>query len=118
MTKKAPVKAMIVMGTRPEVVKLAPVALELRRYPKQFRVTLVGTGQHRDLMPQHLKMFRLRLDADLGVMKRRQTLADITARTVQRMDALLSEDPPDVVIVEESAFSRDAEDGAEDEEES
>ena len=100
MSKKAPVKAMIVMGTRPEVVKLAPVALELRRYPKQFQVTLVGTGQHRDLMPQHLKMFRLRLDADLGVMKRRQTLADITARTVQRMDALLSETPPDVVIVE------------------
>ncbi|MCJ7752376.1 MAG: UDP-N-acetylglucosamine 2-epimerase (non-hydrolyzing), partial [Armatimonadetes bacterium] len=100
MTKKAPVKAMIVIGTRPEVVKLAPVALELRHYPKQFQVSLVGTGQHRDLVPQHLKMFRLRLDADLDVMKRRQTLADITARTVQRMDALLSEDPPDVVIVE------------------
>jgi len=100
MRKKAPVKAMIVMGTRPEVVKLAPVALELHRYPKQFRVTLVGTGQHRDLVPQHLKMFRLRLDADLGVMKRRQSLADITARTIQRMDALLDEDRPDVVIVE------------------
>jgi UDP-N-acetylglucosamine 2-epimerase (non-hydrolysing) len=96
----APLKTMIVMGTRPEVVKLAPVALELRRYPKQFRVTLVGTGQHRELVPQHLKLFRLRLDADLKVMKPRQTLADVTARTIQRLDALLASDPPDVVVVE------------------
>ena len=96
----APLKTMIVMGTRPEVVKLAPVALELRRHAKQFRVTLVGTGQHRELVPQHLKLFRLRLDADLGVMKPRQTLADVTARTIQRLDALLASNPPDVVIVE------------------
>ena len=96
----APLKTMIVLGTRPEVVKLAPVALELRRHPKQFRVTLVGTGQHRELVPQHLKLFRLRLDDDLKVMKPRQTLADITARTVQRLDALLAADPPDLVVVE------------------
>jgi len=95
-----PLKTMIVMGTRPEVVKLAPVALELRRHPHQFRVMLVGTGQHRELVPQQLKLFRLRLDEDLRVMKRRQTLADITARTVQRMDSLLVEKTPDVVIVE------------------
>jgi UDP-N-acetylglucosamine 2-epimerase (non-hydrolysing) len=95
-----PIKATIVIGTRPEVTKLAPVALELRRYRKQFRVSLVGTGQHRDLVPQHLRPFRLRLDADLGVMKRRQSLAEITARTARRMDALLAEDPPDVVLVE------------------
>jgi len=96
----APLKTMIVMGTRPEVVKLAPVALELRRYPKQFRVALVGTGQHRELVPQHLKLFRLRLDADLKVMKPRQTLAEITARTIQRLSALLVADPPDLVVVE------------------
>ncbi len=91
---------MIVMGTRPEVMKLGPVALELRRHPKQFRVTLVGTGQHRDLVPQHLGLFRLRLDHDLGVMKRRQTLADITSRTMSRMYALLGERRPEVVMVE------------------
>jgi len=96
----APLKTMIVLGTRPEVVKLAPVALELRAHPKQFQVTLVGTGQHRDLVPKHLRMFRLRLDRDLGVMKRRQSLAGITARSVERMDALLTERRPDVVVVE------------------
>ncbi len=97
---KQPIQAMIVLGTRPEVMKLGPLALELKRYPKQFHVTLVGTGQHRDLVPQHLRLFGLRLDHDLEVMKRRQTLADITARTVARMDALLTQNSPDVVIVE------------------
>ncbi len=91
---------MIVMGTRPEVTKLAPLALALREQPERFRVTLVGTGQHRDLVPQHLKLFGLRLHHDLKVMKPRQTLADITARTMTRMDALLARRPPEVVVVE------------------
>jgi UDP-N-acetylglucosamine 2-epimerase (non-hydrolysing) len=91
---------MIVLGTRPEVTKLAPLALELVRHPEQFALTLVGTGQHRDLVPQHLRMFRLRLDHDLGIMKRRQTLASITARSVERMEALLAESRPDLVVVE------------------
>ncbi len=100
MRKNVPLRVMIVMGTRPEVTKLAPVALELRQHPDQFRVTLVGTGQHRDLVPQHLEPFGLDLDHDLKIMKRRQTLTDITARTVTRMDALLEREAPDVVVVE------------------
>jgi len=96
----APVQTMIVMGTRPEVTKLGPVALELRRYPRQFRVILVGTGQHRDLVPQHLQLFGLALDHDLRVMKPRQSLADIASRTISRMDALLAGVPADVVVVE------------------
>ncbi|MBN1460160.1 MAG: UDP-N-acetylglucosamine 2-epimerase (non-hydrolyzing) [Armatimonadetes bacterium] len=96
----APLTTMIVLGTRPEVTKLAPLALELGKHPKQFHVTLVGTGQHRDLVPQHLQPFGLELDHDLKIMKRHQTLADITARTMTRMDALLAEDPRDVVVVE------------------
>jgi len=91
---------MMVMGTRPEVMKLGPVARELRRYPKQFRVTLVGTGQHREMVPQYLGVFRLRLDHDLRVMKERQTLADITSRTMRRMDTLLAQERPDVVVVQ------------------
>jgi len=97
---RGPLHTLIVMGTRPEVMKLAPVARELRRFPKQFQVELVGTGQHRDLLPQHLRLFRLRLDHDLRVMRHRQTLADIAARTVQGMHGLLSRSRPDVVVVE------------------
>ncbi len=93
-------RVMIVMGTRPEVTKLGPVARELNRYPRQFQVTLVGTGQHRDLVPQHLGLFGLRLDHDLKVMKAGQSLADIAARTLQRMDHLLGVADPDVVMVE------------------
>ena len=96
----APLYAMIVMGTRPEVTKLAPVALELARHPRHFRTTLVGTGQHRDLVPQQLALFGLTLDHDLRVMKRGQSLADIASRTIARMDALLAEVTPGVVIVE------------------
>ena len=97
---RRPLETMIVLGTRPEVTKLAPVALELRRHPGSFHVTLVGTGQHRELVPRHLRLFGLELDHDLRVMKPRQTLADITSRTVQRMDLLLNQARPDVLIVE------------------
>jgi len=95
-----PIETMIVMGTRPEVTKLGPVALELRSHPEQFRVTLVGTGQHREMIPQHLTLFRLKLDHDLRVMKLRQSLADIAARTLQRMEALLQQTHPHILLVE------------------
>jgi UDP-N-acetylglucosamine 2-epimerase (non-hydrolysing) len=97
---RKPIKAMIIMGTRPETTKLAPLALELNRYPKQFHTTLVGTGQHRDMVPQQLRLFGLELDHDLKVMKPRQKLAELTARTMQRMDTLLEHTPPDLVLVE------------------
>ncbi|UCC69727.1 MAG: UDP-N-acetylglucosamine 2-epimerase (non-hydrolyzing) [Armatimonadota bacterium] len=97
---RPPLRTMVVMGTRPEVMKLGPVAVELKKYPKQFGVTLVGTGQHREMVPQHLGLFGLRLNHDLGVMKRRQTLADITSRTMRGMYALLGEKRPDVLVVE------------------
>jgi len=97
---KSPVTVMLVLGTRPEVMKLAPLARELRLYPKQFRPLLVSTGQHRDLVPQYLRFFELTTDHDLKVMKRTQSLADITSRTVTRMDALLRQVRPDVVVVQ------------------
>jgi UDP-N-acetylglucosamine 2-epimerase (non-hydrolysing) len=98
--RSQPLDVMLVLGTRPEVMKLAPVALELRAHPEQFRVTLVSTGQHRDLTPQYLRIFGLAPDADLKVMKHRQSLADITSRTIARLDALLRAQRPDVVMVQ------------------
>jgi UDP-N-acetylglucosamine 2-epimerase (non-hydrolysing) len=97
---RGPLHTMIVMGTRPEVMKLAPVTLALQAKPSQFRLTLVGTGQHRSLVPQHLKLFGLQLDHDLKVMKPRQTLAELTSRTMTRMDQLLAAEPPEVLMVE------------------
>ncbi len=97
---QSPLDVMVVLGTRPEVMKLAPVVLELRKYPAQFRTTLVSTGQHRDLVPQYLRLFGLTPDDDLQVMKRRQSLADITSRTVARLEARLKEHRPEVVVVQ------------------
>ena len=97
---KSPLRVMLVLGTRPEVTKLAPLARELRAYPKQFHTLLVSTGQHRELVPQYLRFFELEADYDLKVMKPRQSLADITARTVARMDALLGQERPQVVVVQ------------------
>ncbi len=97
---KSPLTVMLVLGTRPEVNKLAPLARELKAYQKQFRTLLVSTGQHRDLVPQYLRFFELTPDYDLEVMKRKQSLADITSRTVDRMDVLLREQRPQVVVVQ------------------
>ncbi len=98
--RKSPLTVMLVLGTRPEVMKLAPLARELRAHPAQFRPLLVSTGQHRDLVPQYLRFFELEAEYDLQVMQRTQSLADITSRTVARMDALLREQRPDVVVVQ------------------
>lgn len=97
---KKPLDVMFVLGTRPEVMKLGLVALELKAHPKQFHVTLVSTGQHRELVPQYLRLFGLGIDHDLKIMKPRQTLGDITSRTVQRLDARLAQRRPDVVVVQ------------------
>ena len=97
---KKPLDVMFVLGTRPEVMKLGLVALELKAHPKQFHVTLVSTGQHRELVPQYLRLFGLGIDHDLKIMKRSQTLGDITSRTVQRLDARLAQRRPDVVVVQ------------------
>jgi UDP-N-acetylglucosamine 2-epimerase (non-hydrolysing) len=97
---KSPLTVMLVLGTRPEVMKLAPLARELRAHPAQFRPLLISTGQHREMVPQYLRFFELEADFDLQVMKAKQTLSDITSRTVQRMDALLRRKRPDVVVVQ------------------
>ena len=95
-----PLHVMLILGTRPEVTKLAPLVRELQAHPKQFRPVLVSTGQHRELVPQYLRLFGLAPDFDLQVMKRRQSLADIATRTLARTDALLREHRPDVVVVQ------------------
>src|SRR5574340_1750795 len=97
---KSPLTVMLVLGTRPEVMKLAPLARELRAHPAQFHPVLVSTGQHREMVPQYLRFFELEADFDLQVMKAKQTLSDITARTVERMDARLRRERPDVVVVQ------------------
>src|SRR3954453_5153191 len=86
-----------VVGTRPEAIKMAPVVLELRRFP-QVETVLASTGQHREMLVQALGAFGLAPDVDLGIMQHGQTLADVTARAVEGLDKLLEQMKPSWVL--------------------
>lgn len=88
-----------VAGTRPEAVKLAPVVLRLRA-GRSFRVRLLSTGQHRELLRGALDAFGLRPDRDLRVMRPRQTPNDVLAAVAAGVDAELSRRAPDLVLVQ------------------
>ncbi len=94
------VKAAIIFGTRPEVIKLAPVYAELRRRPDRFLVEVVSTGQHRDLTAQMLAVFDVPLDVDLALMEPNQSLAELTARALTGLSAVLEDRRPDVILVQ------------------
>ena len=88
-----------VVGTRPEVVKMAPVVLRLRR-AEGLRVRLISTGQHRGLLDQALYDFGLAADRDLGLMRPGQTLAEVTARALTALDDAFAADRPDFVLAQ------------------
>ncbi len=90
---------LVVVGTRPEAVKTAPVVLKLRR-DRRFRVRLLATGQHRELLSGALASFGLKADRDLRVMRARQTLSGVLSAVVAGVDAELSRRAPDLVLVQ------------------
>ena len=90
---------LILMGTRPEAIKLAPVVAALRR-TDGFRCTVVATGQHKEMFWQVTKTFGFEVDADLGVMEPNQTLAGLTARLMEGIDRFLGSAQPDLALVQ------------------
>ncbi len=89
----------VIMGTRPEAIKLAPVVLELRRVPGlECRVCL--TGQHRRMLDQVIADFGIRADADLDLMRRNQSLPNLSARALLALDGYLAKDRPSLVLVQ------------------
>ena len=100
MPKSADVrKIMVVVGTRPEAIKLAPVILELRRR-SGFKTVVVATAQHREMLDQVLDLFKIRPDTDLNLMTPNQTLFDVTAKAVKAFDRVMSTENPDAVLVQ------------------
>ncbi|MBQ7723073.1 MAG: UDP-N-acetylglucosamine 2-epimerase (non-hydrolyzing) [Selenomonadaceae bacterium] len=91
-------KVMSVFGTRPEAIKMAPVVLELGKYPEVESLVAV-TAQHREMLDQVLKLFDIRPDFDLNIMSEGQTLFDITSRALLGLDKVFSAANPDVVLV-------------------
>lgn len=90
---------LLVFGTRPEAVKMCPLALELKKYPEALRVRLCVTGQHRELLDGAMAAFGLQADTDLGIMRPGQDLFDITAGVLRGMEAVLEREKPDLVLV-------------------
>lgn len=91
-------KIMVVFGTRPEAIKMCPLVKELKKH-KEFQVICSVTGQHRQMLDQVLKAFRVEPDYNLAVMKDRQTLFDVTKRVLEGMREVLLKEQPDVVLV-------------------
>lgn len=92
-------KVMLVFGTRPEAIKMAPLVKELQKYPDQFDTTVCVTGQHRQMLDQVLHLFEIKPDYDLNIMKEGQDLYDVTSRVLLGMRDVLKEAKPDVVLV-------------------
>ncbi len=93
-------KIITIMGTRPEVIKLAPVVRELHHQRDTFDHTLVTTAQHRELLDQSLAVFALKPDIDLGLMQQNQSLADFASRALSSLSDLLSKLKPDAVLIQ------------------
>ncbi len=92
-------KIMFVFGTRPEVSKLAPVIFEARKEPS-LETIIVSTGQHREMLDQMLKIFNINPDIDLAIMEERQSLSSITVKIIERIEPVLLEYEPDMVVVQ------------------
>lgn len=92
------IKVMTVFGTRPEAIKMAPLAIELEKNPN-IEATVCVTAQHRQMLDQVLEIFKIKPDYDLDVMKQRQTLVQITSRVLEGLDEVLKEVKPDIVLV-------------------
>ena len=99
MEPKRKIKVMTVFGTRPEAIKMAPVILELKKYPQEMETVVAVTAQHREMLDQVLHLFHIRPDYDLNIMAEEQTLFDITERALAGLDHVLTEERPDLVLV-------------------
>lgn len=92
-------KIMLVFGTRPEAIKMAPLVKEFQKHPDIFQTIVCVTGQHREMLDQVLNIFDIRPDFDLNIMKQGQDLYDVTARVLTGMRDVLREAQPDIVLV-------------------
>ncbi|MBP2620494.1 non-hydrolyzing UDP-N-acetylglucosamine 2-epimerase [Streptococcus panodentis] len=92
-------KVMVVFGTRPEAIKMAPLVIELKKQNHLFETKTVVTAQHRQMLDQVLETFGLVPDYDLDIMGANQSLSDITVKILNKLDGILKEEKPDIMLV-------------------
>lgn len=90
---------MLVFGTRPEAIKMCPLVKEFQKHTEDFETIVCVTGQHREMLDQVLKIFDVKPDIDLNIMKQGQDLTDVTVRILNGMRDVFKECKPDVVLV-------------------
>lgn len=92
-------KILVVFGTRPEAIKMAPLVKELQKFPNEISCKLCVTGQHREMLDQVLKLFALTPDYDLDVMSPGQSLTELTSKIMLKIFPVIEADKPDFIIV-------------------
>ena len=97
--KKLPEKILILFGTRPEAIKMAPLVKEFQRYPNIFKTKVCVTAQHREMLDQVLDFFEIKTDYDLDLMKPGQNLYGLTATIIESLKSILEDFTPDYVFV-------------------
>lgn len=93
-------KVILILGTRPEAIKVLPVVRSLREKPDDFQTVVCSTGQHREMLDPILRFFSVTPDVELSLMRPNQTLASFTAAAVEQLDAVYSEQQPSAVLVQ------------------
>lgn len=91
---------LFIFGTRPEAIKLAPVIIKCKKNSNKFRVKVCVTAQHREMLDQVLSIFDIKPDYDLNIMRKNQSLFDITANSLRQIEGVLKREKPDIVIVQ------------------
>lgn len=90
---------MLIFGTRPEAIKMAPLVKEFQKFPDRFETVVCVTGQHREMLDQVLYIFNIKPDYDLNIMRQGQDLYDVTSKVLLGMRDVLRDVSPDVVLV-------------------
>lgn len=90
----------VIIGTRPEAIKMAPVILELKKNPAQFRVVVISSGQHREMLDDPLSVFNIKPDYDLKLMKPYQSLFDISKGVLGKVEKIFKAEKPDLVLIQ------------------
>ncbi len=98
-SKKIPIKVMVVFGTRPEAIKMAPVCRSLLKRPDDFKTVVVLTAQHRAMLDQVMTLFHIKADHDLNVMQQNQTLEYVVTEVIEKVTPILKNEKPDIVLV-------------------
>jgi UDP-N-acetylglucosamine 2-epimerase (non-hydrolysing) len=93
-----PKKIMAVFGTRPEAIKMAPL-LKFLQKNENYELLITVTAQHREMLDQVMELFQLEADYDLDIMTDRQTLSGLSARIITKLDEILAEEKPDLLLV-------------------